>query len=150
MSTRGNGRSSGGEILRNVVLGSLIAAILASSVAVVSAARTLDLAPGVGDILVFKKGGRMPTDWDFTATNADAIACSLRPDVMTKYGGSLVVERRLDDASAYHVHWAGGPTAEGVTNCGSSADLLVGRTELQLLANAVGGPGVEHHAFNYF
>ncbi len=150
MRIRGNRRASGGEILRTIVLGCLIAAILASSVAVVSAARTLDLAPGVGDILVFKQGARMPSDWDFTATNTDAVACTLKPEVMTSRGGSLVVEQRLDDISSYRVHWAGGPTSDGVTNCGSSADLVIGRAELQLLANAVGGPGVEHHAFSYF
>jgi len=152
MKTRGNRRASGGggDIVRNVVLGALIATILASSVAVVSAARTLDLAPNVGDILVFKKGARMPSDWDFTATNADAMACTLRPDVMATTGGSLVVEQRLDDAGAYRVHWAGGPTSDGVTNCGSSVDVTMSREELQLLSNAVGGPGIEHSAFSYF
>jgi hypothetical protein len=150
MRTRGNRRTGGGEVVRSIVLGSLIAAILASSVAVVSAARTLDLAPGVGDILVFKQGAQMPSDWDFTATNTAAIACTLKPEVMTSRGGSLVVEQRLDDSNAYRVHWAGGPTSDGVTNCGSSADLVIGRMELQLLSNAVGGPGVEHHAFSYF
>jgi hypothetical protein len=152
MKTRGNRRANGGagDIVRNVVLGCLIATILASSVAVVSAARTLDLAPNVGDILVFKKGARMPSDWDFTANNADAMACTLRPDVMATAGGSLVVEQRLDNASAYRVHWAGGPTSEGVTNCGGSVDLTMSREELQLLSNAVGGPGIEHSAFNYF
>jgi len=152
MKIRGNRRSSGGagDIVRNVVLGTLIATILASSVAVVTAARTQDLAPNVGDILVFKKGARMPSDWDFTATNADAMACTLRPDVMATAGGSLVVEQRLDNASAYRVHWAGGPTSDGVTNCGSSVDVTMSREELQLLSNAVGGPGIEHSAFNYF
>ena len=150
MRIRGNRRAGGGEVLRSVVFGSLIAAILASSVAVVSAARTLDLAPGVGDILVFQHGARMPDDWDFTATKNDAIACTLKPEVMASRGGSLVVEQRLDDAGAYRVHWAGGPTSDGVTNCGSSVDVVIGRMELQLLSNAVGGPGVEHHAFSYF
>jgi hypothetical protein len=150
MRIRGNRRAGGGDILRSIVLGSLIAAILASSVAVVSAARTLDLAPGVGDILVFKQGARMPSDWDFTATNTNAIACVLKPEVMTSRGGSLVVEERLDETSSYRVHWAGGPTSDGVTDCGGSADLVLGRMELQLLSNAVGGPGIEHHTFSYF
>jgi hypothetical protein len=149
MRIRGNRRIGGGEILRSVVFGSLIAAILASSVAVVSAARTLDLAPRVGDILVFKQDARMPDDWDFSATKTDAIACTLKPEVMASRGGSLVVEERLDEVGAYRVHWAGGPTSAGVTDCGSSADVVIGRMELQLLSNAVGGPGVEHHAFNY-
>jgi hypothetical protein len=148
--SRGASDGGSGDWLRSVVLGCLIAAILASSVAVVSAARTLDLAPSVGDILVFKKGARMPEDWAFTANNNNAMACTLDPGVMAQAGGSLVVEERLDDSRAYRVHWAGGATSSGVANCGSGADLVVERADLQLLANAVGGPGVEHHAFSYF
>ena len=45
----------------------VLAALLASSVAVVSAARTIDLAPKVGDILVFKPTMRVPADWEFAA-----------------------------------------------------------------------------------
>jgi hypothetical protein len=151
MKLRGSGGASegSGDLLRNVVLGSLIAAILASSVAVVSAARTLDLAPGVGDILVFKQGARMPDDWQFTANNNDALACTLDPSVMAKAGGSLVVEERLDDSRAYRVHWAGGATSGHVTNCGSDVDLVLQREDLQLLSNAVGGPGVEHRMFSF-
>ncbi|HTI80346.1 MAG TPA: hypothetical protein VL614_07825 [Acetobacteraceae bacterium] len=147
--TRGASEGSG-DLLRNVVLGALIAAILASSVAVVSAARTLDLAPVVGDILVFKQGARMPTDWAFTANNNNAVACTLDPSVMARAGGSLVVEERLDDARAYRIHWAGGATSNGVTNCGGDVDLVLERADLQLLSNAVGGPGVEHRTFAYF
>src|SRR5579859_682615 len=152
MRLRGSRRASdngSGDWLRSVVLGSLIAAILASSVAVVSAARTLDLAPVVGDILVFKKGARMPSDWAFTANNNNAVVCTLDPSVMARAGGSLVVEQRLDDSQAYRVHWAGGATSAGVANCGNEADLIVERADLQLLSNAVGGPGVEHRTFGY-
>ena len=50
--------------------------LLASSVAMVSAARTLDISPKMGDILVFKHGARMPSDWDFTVTTSQAVpAC---------------------------------------------------------------------------
>ncbi len=45
----------------------------------------------------------------------------------------------------YRVHWAGEHSAEGASDCGSEADLLINRYDLQLLINAVGGPGVEHH-----
>src|SRR5215472_17442048 len=113
MKLRGTGGTSegSGDLFRNVVLGCLIAAILTSSVAVVSAARTLDLAPVVGDILVFKPGARMPADWGFTANNHNAVACTLDPSVIARAGGSLVVEERLDDSRAYRVHWAGGATS---------------------------------------
>jgi hypothetical protein len=47
------------------------------------------------------------------------------------------------------VHWAGGRTSDGATDCGRSADLVMNREELQLLSNAVGGPGVEHDVFGW-
>jgi hypothetical protein len=68
---------------------------------------------------------------------------------MAQAGGSLVVEQRLDGLQAYRVHWAGGATSAGVANCGNEADLIVERADLQLLSNAVGGPGVVHRTFGY-
>jgi hypothetical protein len=55
-----------------------------------------------------------------------------------------VVEGRQDVPSLrYRVHWAGSQTtAQPASNCGSSADLLVSRTDLQRLANAAGGFGI--------
>lgn len=138
------------DTLRTVILAFLIAALLASSVAVVSAARTLDIAPRVGDILVFKRGATMPTDWTFTVNATSGVACILAPSAMVSEGGSLVVEQRLDSAKMYRVHWAGGHTSDGVTDCGQSADLVLHREEVQLLSNAVGGPGIDHSLFNYF
>lgn len=138
-----------GGVARSAILGALIGMLLASSVAMVSAARTLDIAPKLGDILVFKQGARMPSDWDVTVTTSQAVGCVLTPAVMALDGGSLVVEQRFDNAHIYHVHWAGGRTSDGATDCGHSADLVVSREELQLLSNAVGGPGVEHDAFGW-
>ena len=146
---RWGARHATGGVARSAMLGVLIGMLLASSVAMVSAARTLEFAPKVGDILVFKHGARMPSDWDFTVTTSQAIGCVLTPAVMASEGGSLVVEQRFDDSHIYHVHWAGGRTSEGATDCGRSADLVVNREELQLLSNAVGGPGVEHDVFGW-
>jgi hypothetical protein len=126
----------------------MLAALLASSVAMVAAAGTIDIAPKVGDILVFKPGARMPVEWEFAAvTTSDQlpVSCNLRPDVMASAGGSLVVEERFENRRLYRVHWAGEHSAEGASDCGSEADLLINRYDLQLLINAVGGPGVEHH-----
>jgi hypothetical protein len=71
--------------------------------------------------------------------------CSLRPDIMAAEGGSLVVERRLQSPRTFQVHWAGVRTSTGGSDCGGSAELIVSNTDLQLLSNFVGGPGVEHH-----
>ena len=75
------------------------------------------------------------------------MSCKLQPVVMASAGGSLVVERRTNNSRTYQVHWAGRQTSEPTSDCGPAADLLVSRIDLQLLSNAVGGPGVEHRAF---
>jgi hypothetical protein len=107
--------------------------------------------PKVGDIVAFKPGSEDTDMWQMTiparlvsATGLPAAACTLDPNVMADKGGSLVVEGR-EDASAvqYQVHWAGSETVHSAAgNCGTSADLLVSRTDLQRLANAAGGFGV--------
>lgn len=106
--------------------------------------------PKVGDIVAFKPASQDTDMWQMTipATLVSAMGspvadCSLDPNVMAETGGSLVVEGRQEDPSLqYRVHWAGSRTAANTGNCGSSADLLVSRTDLQRLANAAGGFGV--------
>jgi hypothetical protein len=142
-----------GDIFRTALLGCVVGALLASSVAVVSAARTLELGPKVGDILVFRPGLQISADWDFSAvTTGDQlpVSCTLKPVVMGSGGGSLVVEERLDHPRAFRVHWAGGRTTAGGGDCGATADLIVSGPDLQLLTNAVGGAGVERRAFGNF
>jgi hypothetical protein len=134
------------DLLGTALLACLVAALLASSVAVVSAARAIDIAPKVGDILAFRVGAQVPTVWDFPAVTISdqlPVSCNLRPDVMVAAGGSLVVEERFENRRMYRVHWAGQHTANGEYDCGSTADLLVSRGDLQLLTNAVGGVGVQ-------
>jgi hypothetical protein len=144
-------RRTGGEpatdIVGTALMACLLAALLASSVAVVSAARTIDIAPKIGDILVFRVGAQVPTDWDFPAVTISdqlPVSCNLQPDVMVSAGGSLVVEERLANKRMYRVHWAGQHTSTGASDCGAAADVLVSRYDLQLLINAVGGTGVQH------
>jgi hypothetical protein len=146
-----------GEIVKTAVLACLLAGLLVSSVAMVSAAGTIDIGPKVGDILVFQQGARMPSDWAFTATTTtttttgDTVTtCDLQPVAMAAGGGSLVVEERFQDPRTYRVHWAGERTANGATDCGNSAELVLPVADLQLLSNAVGGAGVEHRAFSGF
>jgi hypothetical protein len=136
-----------GEMVRTAVLASLIAALLASSVAVVSAATRIEIGPHVGDILVFRRGAYMPPDWEFTVvtTAVPAANCSLRPNIMVAEGGSLVVEQRHQSPWTFQVHWAGLHTSTGASDCGARAELIVSKSDLQLLSNVVGGPGVEPH-----
>jgi hypothetical protein len=138
-----------GEVLRTALFALVIATLLVSSVAVVSAARTMDFGPKVGDILVFRPGARVPADWEFTAETSakPGDACALQPVAMAVDGGSLVVEQRIETPRSFRVHWAGGRTSESATDCGSNAELIVPGEDLQLLSNAVGGAGVEHRTF---
>ena len=136
--------------LRTALIAGVVATLLASAAAVVAAARTIDLGPKVGDILVFRTGARLPADWEFavvTASDQLPVGCKLQPVVMASAGGSLVVEQRTNNSRTYLVHWAGRNTSDPDSDCGAAADLLVSRGDLQLLSNAVGGPGVEHRAF---
>jgi len=153
MSTsRRNSNNRRGDTFKTIALASLVATVLASSVALVAVARTIDLGPRIGDILVFKRGMQLPADWEFTATDNSSTppkTCTLTPVVMTASGGSLVVEQRSEDGRVYRAHWAGGPTSTGAADCGQSADLALARIDLQLLSNAVGGPGVEHSLFAF-
>jgi hypothetical protein len=146
-------RDSVGGQLRTVLIASAIAMVLAGGAAVMAAASATDFAPKVGDILVFRTNSHPPADWEFTAVGASddlPVNCKLRPVVMARAGGSLVVEQRSKDARLYHVHWAGSRTSEASTDCGPAADLLLSVEDLQLLSNAVGGPGVEHSVFGVF
>ena len=130
--------------MRTAALASLIAALLAGSVAMVSAATRVEVGPKVGDILVFQRGTHMPMDWEFAAMTiaVPAATCSLRLDIMAAQGGSLVVEQRLQSPRTFQVHWAGMHTSTGGSDCGGSAELVVPNADLQLLSNVVGGPGV--------
>jgi hypothetical protein len=141
---------AGGGQLRTALIAGVIATLLAGAAAVVAAARTIDLGPKVGDILVFRAGARLPADWAFivvTASDQLPVSCTLQPVVMASAGGSLVVEQRINNSHTFRVHWAGRQTSEPTSDCGPAADLLVSRIDLQLLSNAVGGPGVERRAF---
>jgi hypothetical protein len=106
--------------------------------------------PKVGDIVAFKPGSQDTEMWQITipatsisATGSPTAECSLDPNVMAANGGSLVVES-VEERSLlrYHIHWAGSATAKANGDCGTSANLLVSRTDLQRLANAAGGFGV--------
>lgn len=100
------------------------------------------LTPSLGDIVRFAPSGAGP------ATAARIVPaeilgsvpggptqrlCVLSSRAMDQNGGSLVVEARLTAAHAYKVHWAGGATSLGSTNCGSSAELLLNAKDLSAL-----------------
>jgi hypothetical protein len=143
------GSAATGELGRTVLYACIIAMLLASSVAVASAVTALDISPKVGDILVFRPGAHVATDWSFdVARSAEPTSrCVLKPELMAAGGGSLVIEERLRHPYSYSVHWAGTRSSDGSFDCGRSADLIVTGPDMQLLSNAVGGPGLDHWSF---
>jgi hypothetical protein len=106
--------------------------------------------PKVGDIVVFKPGTQDADMWQvsipakkISSTGSTLASCTLDPNVMASKGGSMVVEGRQEAPTLqYRLHWAGGSTDGAASDCGSDADLVVSRTDLQRLANAAGGFGV--------
>ncbi len=105
--------------------------------------------PIVGDIVVFAPNSQDADVWQLQvpATKVDrphaGAACALNPTVMATSGGSLVVESRVNSSPpVYRLHWAGARTENGSGDCGASADITVSRIDLQKLANAAGGFGV--------
>jgi hypothetical protein len=106
--------------------------------------------PKIGDMVVFKPGSQDTDLWQMSiqatvvsSAGAPAGECTLDPNVMATNGGSLVVEaRQTEPALQYLIHWAGAETSKLTSNCGTNANMLVSRTDLQRLANAAGGFGV--------
>lgn len=123
-----------------IITACLIAALLANLDA---------LRPRVGDIVVFRPTTQQQDAWQIEVptdrpTELGRTSCVLDPAVMIRQGGSLMVEAR-DDANPdrqYRLHWAGAHSASGQGDCAGSADLQVSHIELQKLATAAGGFGV--------
>jgi hypothetical protein len=131
------------------------AALLAVIVALVGLAGAVKMVrtvvafgPGVGDIVQFDPHRSMPVDvhTQIAAQRIDAGACMLDLGAIHRDGGSLVVEQRYvsDGDSLYRVHWAGRRSAVGSADCGHEANLTLDNTNLDLLAMAAGGWGVDH------
>ena len=107
-----------------------------------------ELGPTVGDIVAFDPLDQMARDMTMRidAIRADSRAgatCVLDVRAMHASGGSLIVEAREPGPGfGYRVHWAGARSSDGPQDCGSSAELLVKRMDVESLALAAGGYGV--------
>jgi hypothetical protein len=142
---------------RSVIPSAWAPAIFAAGIMAIGALSTLlvvtldALRPAVGDMVVLRPGPGddsvrvvvQPLTADGPAASRDA--CVFDTKVARLPGGSLIVEaRRETSPPTYQLHWSGGQTAAGADTCGSSADLTIGRIDLQKLANASGGFGLRH------
>ena len=131
-----------------VLLG-ITAIALAAMIGTISLVHEVgELGPKVGDLLSFDPLERMSPDMNarVPAMAADAkpgVACALDVRAMHATGGSMVIEARVPGSDfAYRVHWAGTRTTNDGSNCGSSADLQMNLSDIEVLAMAAGGYGV--------
>jgi hypothetical protein len=125
------------EMLGTASQAFLVAGLLTGLVAAASLLQSLEFGPPVGEILHFGPYHGWTPVWQVDAHNAsDHRACVLKPAVMAMARGSAVVERRQNDGRTFLIHWAGGPTSDPRTDCGHTADLLLGLSAVQTLLNA--------------
>jgi hypothetical protein len=106
--------------------------------------------PHLGDIVAFAPSATAPADDGarLLVHRQDQFGCVLDLNVLRRSGGSMVLETQLSvQGNNFSVHWAGTRTSDDPGNCGSDADLILDRLDLEILSLAAGGygmrPGVE-------
>jgi hypothetical protein len=108
--------------------------------------------PELGDLIDFAAVAPDATQaGQLSVQRADGRDCL--PDIATlrRSGGSLIAEQgTVDGTLTVRMHWAGGPTASGRDDCGSRADLLLGKSDVTALLYAARGYGPRSaHATRY-
>jgi hypothetical protein len=91
----------------------------------------------VGDILVFEAmpHGAEGGEARIVVHRPGQYGCVLDLATIRQGGGSLVVEARLaSEGDSFRVHWAGERTTTDSGNCGSNADLIMSRQDLDSVA----------------
>jgi hypothetical protein len=104
--------------------------------------------PCVGDIITFEQSTDASPDANenvrLSVSREHRPSCVLDLDVITHRGGSLVLEARVPGTSrAFFLHWAGERTSADAEDCGQTADLVVDRRDIDILAVTAGGYGVD-------
>jgi hypothetical protein len=121
-----------------------VAALLVSAIALNLIVRIVHTTPHVGDIVAFAPSTALPAD-DGTRLivhRQDQFGCVLDLNVLRRTGGSLVIENQLDaPPGRFAAHWAGPRTSADAADCGSQADLIVDRLDLEILSMSAGGYG---------
>ena len=133
-----------GSSVLMVIAGIAMMAVMAVSAAMAAVRQANDPMAHIGDIIAFNRQVDILPPRNVTARLATPAGgtCTLDLQKLANGGGSLVVEALADaEQMIYRLHWAG-PAASG--NCGSVADLLIGADDMDNLAAAAGGFGVDH------
>jgi hypothetical protein len=101
--------------------------------------------PQLGDIVAFAPSASAPADDGarLLVHRQDQFGCVLDLNVLRRSGGSMVLETQLSvQGNNFRVHWAGTRTSDDPGNCGSDADLILDRLDLEILSLAAGGYGM--------
>jgi hypothetical protein len=110
--------------------------------------------PRVGDIIAFDRQHQtaaLESEARLLVHRPDQYACVLDLNTMRQGGGSMVVEARMPgETRAFHLHWAGGRTSQDTADCGQTADLILDHRDMDILALAAGGYGVNHKSGSAF
>jgi hypothetical protein len=123
--------------------------VVAGATSLISALATSG--PRVGDIITFDLSADAATavpdaadqDVRLVVDRLNRPACILDLDTITHRGGSMVLEARIPGVTrAFFLHWAGERTSSDADNCGNTADLVVDRRDIDILALTAGGYGV--------
>jgi hypothetical protein len=106
-----------------------------------------EFGPRVGDLVSFDPIRRVAFESSarLTAGRPGSGECMLDIATIQRSGGSLVVERRgASPDRLYQAHWSGLRTSRDTDDCGRDADLMLSSVDLDTLATAAGGFGVDH------
>jgi len=102
----------------------------------------LNSAPEIGHIIAFVASDRGADGPGIAVHREDKSTCVLKPRVMSRFGGSFMIESQVTDAEAdFRVHWAGRLTSNDGDDCGTDAILVMDRPQLDELAASAGGYG---------
>jgi hypothetical protein len=126
-------------------IAAILLAVVSGMVGIVHQAA--QLGPNVGDMVAFDPAHRAAFESNarLTANRLQQTACVLDLATMQQSGGSLVLERRGSEPDRlYQAHWSGRHTSQDTQDCGSQADLELSRADVDTLATAAGGFGVDH------
>jgi hypothetical protein len=128
-----------------LILAAMLLAVVSGMAGIVH--QVAELGPRVGDLVAFDPAHRAPftSDARLTAYRPEQTACVLDVATIQKSGGSLVLESRGSGPDRpYQAHWSGLRTSQDADDCGRQADLVLSRSDIDTLATAAGGFGVNH------
>lgn len=129
------------DVFSKISVLSLLATVGAMSI--VGMLRIVDhMRPGVGDIILFDPANIASQDMEprlevRPVDTSHVASCTLDVQRMQQSSGSLLIEAtRPDPIFIYRVHWAGGPTSDARTSCGTSVNLLLSEVQFTTLKMA--------------